>query len=1071
MGMSFTLSEWRPSGITMIEASAGTGKTFTLASICVRGFAEGWLEPSNLCAMTFSDKAASELKDRIRAQVDGVLSAFSAVDKGVPIDTSKPHHSVFMALWDSVGPEERKRRADNLAEALREFDGVSVSTIHGFCQRVLASIGHDLPTDLITRDIDEVITDVVLARYTHPDQLPLEIKKLNEAVTTRLASPDLTLWPPHDDIDDLIDTVCAEVRTRRDSLGYRTFDDLLIATRDAVVTSSRGPGIVADLRQRFRLVLIDEFQDTDRVQWELFREAFANPDRGPVVPVVLVGDPKQSIYRFRGAELSSYLDARAYTESHGGVIYELTTNYRSSPRYLTALDDLFAGFEFGAGATFVPVTSSQPDDPEPSGPPKLQFRLIDEDMAGPIAQAANTDLLTLVLDLLNPPEDNPAHTDRPHKPSDIAILTRSNNDADEVMDLLRRAGLPASASTEDSVLESRAAREWLTLLHALSNPSSVSWARTVSVGWFGSSNLNELATFTDDDDLVALERCTTWATALTSGGLPRLLTALNANGLRERLLKRVGGERDLTDLEHIAELMQHHTAGHPTQPEHLIALLEDLAHRNEGRTTTDLLERRVDRDDDTVKVMTVHKAKGLEFSVVLCVGFWRGTTRYAEVRHAFLPERGERVIDAERLAGSPPSSTALHPLAAEEESDEATRLAYVALTRAKERAVIWWAPTYSRRDRSVQRILTNANGEDFEPWRTEPDSSIGAVVVNPPAMTTRRWIPLDAPFEPLDLATFTRTFDPVWGSWSFSRILRLGTEHRHGPALPSRTEETDHPAAGGADEIPATSEDPAPTPTDRPPSETGVLQTAPGGVAFGLLVHSILEQSDFTSSDLAGELLTTSEHHLRHHAGEINPHELAHGLQQAIERPLGGPLGSFRLADLAPSDRLNELWFHLPAPRIAAKDVAATIADHLSEHDPLRPWFAAAAAGALRVEIEGLLNGSIDLVGRTGDRFWLADYKTNRIGNHATFSESEMVGEMAHHGYPLQAALYLLALHRFLRLRLAHYEPSRHLNGAAYLFIRGMADSAANRGVFWWNPPVAMLDALDHLFSEPKGLR
>ncbi len=1067
MGVSFSLNDWQPTGITMIEASAGTGKTFTLASMCVRGFAQGWLDPTGLCAVTFSDRATAELKDRLRSQTAEVHQAFLDARSNPDQADSESVNPVFAALWQGVDDDERDRRTANLERALSDFDAVSVSTIHGFCQRVLSSLGEDRPAAATTFDINEVTTDLLLGRFSHPDQLPLSVESLQDAVRARIANPDLGIWPSHPEVDELIGAVATETQARRQRLGYRSFDDLIVATRDAVVASDRHPTLVSDLRRRFSLVLIDEFQDTDRVQWDLFRSAFADPGRGAPVPMVLVGDPKQSIYRFRGAELSSYLDAKAYTQASGGTLYELTTNYRSSPALIDSLDHLFSGFTFGEGVDFVSVAARPDGHPQltPLPAAALQLRLLPGKKTGPIEDTFRDDLADVVIDLLTTGQLETTEATRPLKPSDIAILTRSNSDGEVIMNMLRSIGVPASASSEESVLSSRAAREWATLLRSLATPSSVALARTVAVGWFGRATLQELDEFTDADDLELLEQVAGWATTLTRSGLPHLLAALRRDGLRERLLGRVGGERDLTDVDHIAELMQQHTGGAPVQPEQLTAFLSELAQTTVDRTTSELLERRIDRDDETVKVMTIHKAKGLEFPVVLCAGLWRGAANTTDrVRHAYHPELDRRVIDSERLVGAKAGSTGLHPLIAAEELGEAQRLVYVALTRAKYFAAAWWAPDFNTRHPAFRSVLAHSCDEELDRWIGNPSIPIDAVPVNPPPLDrTRRWKPPVTPVDDLAVRTFSGQIDHVWGSWSFSRILRIGTVQETARWPQEYIPESDEPAAGGTDETSPDRQEPTEAPTTAFRPDESALVTAPGGVSFGLLVHSILEHTDFASPQLASELVDRARVHLQYHDLEIDPESLAGGLQTVVEAPLGGPLGSFRLADLQRDHRLDELWFHLPVSRLTAAEIAATICDHLPDDDPLLDWFRAVANGLLNVELEGLLNGSIDLVGRTGDRYWLADYKSNRIGNQATFSTPELAHEMAHHGYPLQAALYLLALHRILRLRLPDYDPTKHLCGAAYLFVRGMAGRTDGHGVFWWQPPEAMLDALDAL--------
>jgi exodeoxyribonuclease V beta subunit len=292
--------------------------------------------------------------------------------------------------------------------------------------------------------------------------------------------------------------------------------------------------------------------------------------------------------------------------------------------------------------------------------------------------------------------------------------------------------------------------------------------------------------------------------------------------------------------------------------------------------------------------------------------------------------------------------------------------------------------------------------------------------------------------------------------------------------------EFDQPVQGGTDE---------PALADAVPDEPGLeepvaphraplpLADAPGGTEFGTLVHQVLEQVDFTSTTLLDDLTERCAASLQYRSLHIGAVELAAGLQAAIEAPLGGPVGAMRLADLAPADRLNELDFDLPLGRLTAARIGTVLAQHLPADDLLAPWARAMAGGAYDFALDGVLTGSIDLVARSdgGTRFWVADYKTNQLGRDNPYGRADMAAAMAHHHYPLQAALYLVALHRMLRWRLPSYEPRVHLGGAAYLFVRGMVPAAATkaaatnsdnaRGVFWWQPPSAAVEALDRLLA------
>jgi exodeoxyribonuclease V beta subunit len=1139
-----------PTGLTVLEASAGTGKTYSLAGLATRVVAEAGVEASQLCVVSFTEAATAELRGRIRVAFGAALHHLEAqTDPGDPAIAGDP---VVAHLVADV--EARAGRAARLAAALADFDAATISTIHGFCSRVVAargSAGAELPISADDADVDELVADRYLARYGSVGEWPAAPDKVAEAVKLRLRMPDAEMFhlgrsnrPPlkpdqaarADDlaeIAELVDDLVAEVRRRRAEGRRRTFDGLLVEARD-LLTGPSGASIRDVLQQRFRMVMVDEFQDTDRVQWDIFRSAFLEGARP--VPVVVVGDPKQSIYRFRSAELSSYLDARREAEELRG----LGTNYRSDAELLRGLDRLFAGYEFGdEKVRFQPVRAARPDDdprlvdPSPQAAP-VQLRSIDPDVTdtGSVTAAARDDLVAEVVRLLSEVDlrdPSSATGTRRLRASDIGVLVRSNVDATSFVAALAAAGVPAASSSNDSVLDSAAAAQWRILLAALERPSSLPRARAAALTWFVGHSPSELDALDDDGVADLVDRLRRWALRLVEGGLVALMAEARAGGLLQRVLSRPGGERDLTDLDHVQELLVGGVGGRPVAPSALLSVLDDLASPDDVRAdealAPELLSRRIDRDDDTVKVLTVHRAKGLEFPVVLCPTLWRRRANRQGIAHAMTD--GVRRIDTNqiRLVDKGKGGQLFEAVAKAdvvERAGEDSRLLYVALTRARHRLVVWWSPCSMPKATSkaplppLGQLLAHASGSEREPDLTGlAASSEGAIaVVDVPARPERASLAATGAAPDLQVATFTRVLDPSWYRWSFTTISARAAE-ADGAVEPARGlgapgGRLDAPAMGGVDEPDATEvagDAGVGVPRGGSGPATSVptpLQAAPAGTAFGTLVHAVLEQVDFAAPDLGRQLCEHIAEQLRYRALPVEPQPLADALEVALRAPLGGPMGSRALVDLDRRDRLDELSFDLPLARLDARAIASVVARHLPVDDRLRPWFVAAEARGAPVPVAGLLTGSIDLVARTADGgVWLADYKTNLLPD-GDYGPDALADAMAHHGYPLQATLYLVALHRYLRWRLRDYDPDRHLLGAAYLFLRGMdagagagglagagasvgegaavgdgeAEPAVGRaaalggagggersGVVWWRPPTAAIEELDRLLA------
>ena len=1080
-----------PQGLMLIEASAGTGKTYTLAALAVRSIAEENVAAASLCLVTFTEAATAELRGRLRAALGHTLAHLSGDDDRHPD-----------AVIDALGsdPALRPVYARRVEKALAELDTAWITTIHGWCARVLGSAGvwQATPGTLVQEDDDvtETLHDVLVARYALSGNLPAEVADIARAVRMRLAMPLAVLQriEPHDlsnataakqrkldeglqrvdradELVQLIDDVVAEVARRRRGSGRQTFDGLLEETRNLLFGPRHGE-VIDGLRSRFEVVLIDEFQDTDQMQWDIFRRAFHDTSvstaPGALRRLVLVGDPKQSIYRFRAAELSAYLQAR---QAAGAQVRTLRINRRSDPAVLSGVEHLLQGTTYGDEAVrFEPVRA-------PEGTPRsrlydlsgpaLQLRRVDgvpTDMTS-LRRAVRSDVAQVVSRLLaSGLELDDAAVEgarRPLRPADIAVLTRSNDQATSTALDLSAVGVPAATASANSVLDSAAGTQWRVLLAALARPGHAPAARAAAVGWFVGVGLETM----EDDRLVTpdgvdvVERLYQWSRDLERGGMPLLLRSLADAGWHTRLLARVDGERLVTDTDHIAELLQSVTSGRAMSAVTALEALDGLAAAATQRVTAALLARRIDRDDDAVQVLTIHKAKGLEFPVVLCPYLWTKTPNRSGLPHAAIG--GTRIIDTLTLFGKRVTSAMRAVLVADDVPDadmqerlaEERRLAYVALTRAKHYGVVWWAePSGS----SEFRAVVDARGG----LTALAESSGGALEVVPASSGAPECAAPTSPVpdERLQPALATREHDRRWRIWSFS-AMKAAADHLR-----------DLPTTGGVDEADGDDPDPdgdGPGDEATPAPVVTRLREAPGGTRFGTTVHRILERCDFASVDLAGELTERCRIELAHRGLNITPDHLARGLLDVLITPLGGPADLPPLTQLTRSDRLDELDFHLPLAGVSSQQIAHCLLDHLDPTDPALTWVQGVAEGALPGDVEGRLTGSIDLVARSGpeQQVWLADYKTNRLGPTNGARSAEVIEVMDHAHYWLQATLYLVATHRYLRWRRPDYDPDRHLVGAAYLFVRAMSPDVPGAGVIWWRPPTSAIEAVDRLLG------
>ena len=1174
-----------PTGLTLLEASAGTGKTFTIAALVARYIAEG-VPIEDLLVVTFTRAATSELRDRVRQRlVDTEVGLRRAVAGG-----SAGGDTVLQLL--AAGPEEvvscRWRR---VAAALANFDAATITTTHGFCEHILAGLGTtgDVDRDItFVTDPDDLVAEVVDDLYLRkffgrgaPDGLTR--REALDIGLQAVANPEAPIAPPLDLAGEypsqvmrarLALAVRREVMVRKLRSATMGYDDLLTRLA-ATLRSAQGPAASERLRERYRVVLVDEFQDTDPIQWDILRLAFVTASEGtasegtasegtasegtasgnpvtggPGSTLVLIGDPKQAIYSFRGADVWAYLDAASLSTSSA----TLGVNWRSDQGLIDALDAVFEGATLGhSGIAYRTVRAAGGPRVCLEGAPHpapLRVRVVHRadgavrcnpdgtvqkdsgreavarDLAGDIVG-----LLSSGASLVQRHEDGAESARRPVGPGDIAVLVQTNSDAELVRAALKSAGVAAVVAGANSVFATDVAGQWLQLLRALERPQSqpraLAAALTCFVGWTPA-----VIAAATEADLGALQaKLHHWAGVLIHEGVASLLETITVSEcLPARLLGAHGGERTLTDLRHVGQLLHAEAMSAQVGSTALTGWLQRRmtdAARDGG---ADQRTRRLESDADAVQVITVYRSKGLEFPIVYLPYLWSPPwlpSHPVPVYHD--PDNGNRrTLD---VGGSGGPGHAGHMLLhAAEQDGEALRLAYVALTRARHQIVAWWATsTDSTRSAFGRLLLRHPDGSIPARLKRAPADAAIAGRLDAMATATGGRIAVErsgfpgaprlasppAPVVPLDVRPFDRVLDTSWRRTSYTAITRP----LHDGGLLDRRVGSEPEQPGRADEalpdevLSDASLPDAPDAGAGPPTAAASLQAAtlqarlsrqrlsqavavpmadlPGGADFGTLVHAVLEAVDFAAADLETQLVHAVQQAVagRPPAGRVDPIVLAAALTAVIDTPLG-PIGAHRpLRHLAKGDRLDELAFELPL--VGGDEPTATITP-AAIGDLLRTWLPAGDPlvdypdrlddPALRADLHGYLAGSIDLVlrvrGDSHDRFVVVDYKTNRLARPDGpltawhYRPEAMAAAMAAAHYPLQALMYSVALHRYLRWRLPGYAPERHLGGVAYLFVRGMcgtgtpAVDGAPTGVFAWSPPAGLISDLSDLFDR-----
>ena len=1096
---AFDLGGPLPLGQTVVlQASAGTGKTHAVATLAARAIAEGVVSLDQLMVITFSSASTRELRSRVRQRLAQLAEALELDATGV-----KPDDPAWLAVIANTTMAEAKSR---IASALVGFDAAMICTTHQFCDRMLAELGvladHD-PEAIAVENVDDLVeqsvNDEYLARYARTEGVPFDYPTAARIGRSAVDNPYLPLVPVMgatargEERRSFAEAVRARVESRKRQVGLYTFDDMQTRLLDALQHPVVGPVARERVRHRFPLVLVDEFQDTDPVQWEILRESFVSKEPSSGTTVVLIGDPKQSIYGFRGAGVHAYLDA-----VRDRVAQDLGVNRRTTPELVQAVQTVFAGAQLGAPEITVGPVDSLVDAHrlDVDGPWRHAMRLrvqpgtsirsqnysraVDADLTDDIGH-----LLASGARLVGRGEDRPLRAD------DVAVIVTSNRRGRSIHAQLATAGIPAVFTGVLSVLTSPAAEDWRKLLMAIDRPRQAAVrvaALTDLVGWA----LNDLVA-ADEDALAELTgEIRRWGRMLRSDGVAGLMQVLLAEGLAARVVQLPDGDRRLTDLRHVAELLQSEQLRSGLTPPGLAAWLELESHGTSSRG--DDRSRRLETDDAAVRILTVHQAKGLEFAVVYLPEL---ATRYVPSigdrpiqLHEQREGRSVRVLDIGGTAE--PGRTEREQAYRAEEDGEGLRALYVALTRAKCHVTAWWGRTDRTAETPLQRVLFRKPGPCV-PARVEvrsdldPTARLAGTDILVEEFTTRgrpapaRTTRAPGSVEPLRL---TRVVDTGWRRTSYSAI----TASAHGifsaespllvdePPTPADLAPDDPDGAAPMPVLTVGTEDPA---LDAP----SPMAELPGGVAFGSLVHIVFETFDPHSPTPADDLARiVAKEAARLPVPGVTESELVAGLLPVLATPLGPLADQLTLADIPARDRLAELDFELPLGTDSGGGTVQLIADTLDawlpDDDLLRDYGERLRRAPVdQATLRGYLTGSIDVALRVGGRFLIIDYKTNRLGPPGSpivlrsYTPAAMAEAMMEAHYPLQAMLYAVALHRFLRWRQPSYDPDLHLGGMLYLFVRGMAGpdtpvvDGLPCGVFSWRPPTGLVLALSDVLA------
>lgn len=847
---------------------------------------------------------------------------------------------------------------------------------------------------------------------------------------------------------NLLDNVRLELDKRLQQLNVLSFDDLISRLSEAL-QSENGKLLIAELQQRFEVALIDEFQDTDDSQWIIFSSIFAVPSQY----LYLIGDPKQAIYKFRGADIYAYLDAKKLAEHQ----FTLAKNWRSHPQLVEAVNTLFQRDQafFLEGLEFInihPALSADKGELHQAGQvsePMMLWQLPESDSktgywtAGKAAEEIGIAVVNEVVDLLVgdyilQPEN------RALQPKDIAILVRTNTQARDYQRALRLAGVPSVLNSTESVFAAQEAADLYCLLQSVAHPGDSGLLKqALALDWFALDGQTLYRLINNEIELDAwMSRFLGYFQSWQQAGLMAMMQCLlRQEKIRVKVSKSVMAERRLTNLHHLIELVQQAAID-----EHLgiNKTLDWLRSAIVKASNAEDQQLRLESDDDAVKIVTMHRSKGLEYSIVFCPYLWQRSVRLNSERWLIrCHEQGRSVVDL----GSEDFERR-RELAINEELAEDLRVFYVAVTRAKYRCYLAWADVRSQ-DRSNDSAMAwlldftradySAQQARLRSFQDQAPQTFAHRLLEVPGVRCRgEFIRLGRLKSPLQPKKRQRSLYTNWQMSSYTAMSALSM--RDAPELPE----------------------------DKTGELSLIIKPEPGnttlelprGAHTGNVVHDLLENNSYLGLAQGMDISAQRDKAcLRYGLKLERPQMLDELLQAVVKTPLSDINTDFCLMTLPEHRCLKEMPFYLSMQTMDAAEINRILRD--------TPAFQPLTAK----QMCGYLTGFIDLIcaypgfDSGTPQYYVMDYKTNGL---ADYSSGSLSLAMREHNYALQYWIYTVVLHRYLQARLPDYDYESHFGGVRYLFVRGMRPDQAMSGVYQDRPDLERVEKLAALFGGDR---
>ena len=1155
--------------VTLIEASAGTGKTYNIQNLFVRMIMESDFPIESILVVTFTDAATKELKSRIRTILSELNDYF---EKRSIKDIERIEN---LAKNGDIKSEIKHSR---IKTALRNFDKSSIFTIHSFCKKMLdenvftTSSFFNLELKKNNDDTIRKITQNFFRKYLYKineielsilnfnkinistltsfinklnnqsnfvfaqdikgknytkeiNEIREEIKlnfdqeRINEKVSSGVLSkakdnfskeniikyfdaidqfinnkisPDIissiskfsnknideSLLKkkilPEDIFFNIVDRFCniindykndlylkfynyfvMEMNQEKQTFGFRNFDDL-ITLLDKNLKIHKN--LIVDISQNFKTVLIDEFQDTDALQYSIFSQIFINTQK----PTFLIGDPKQAIYSFRGGDIYAYKTAKEEVDINNGKLYTLPTNYRSSKNMVNAVNELYKTLPekkefFNNFIEFYPVESNKDQNNYlhyKNAPVEHTLDIIysensKNDNNGNYFSINQT--LTEIMNLITDSEYQLMENGKSRSilPSDIAILVNTHNQAASLLPYLQRANIPAVLQTTGSVFDSDEAFAINLLLKAINEPANLSGIRGTLTTFLFDITANDLFNMFNDDSNSDMDNWIMFFRSCNklwqSGSFVETFNfIISETKMKSQILSQENGERKLTNLFHLQELIQKKEISSSFGITGIISWFNQQVNP-ETRDKDEDNELRLDSDDDALKIMTIHKSKGLEFPIVFCPFLWSKdiSNKKSEIFLQYHNDKNEKVIDFDK-------SQIL--LSEKENLEEVIRLTYVALTRSKYKVYLFDINNnkisvlkYLFYENSIDdyfQIIENMKSKKYKKQLKNfiDKNHINFINIDSIQYENRKYIN--------ELSKKTIESSPQYLTKSINKTIEINSFS----SLIKTKANNKFEEIKDYDEIEKI--------VEIDDSKELNIFNFPAGAKIGSCWHSIFEEISF--SDKEKTIAEKVEEKLSTFGilPQNNNHDLQNSYINIVTKMIENVLlcnislsNNICLEKIEETQKLVELEFYFSLHEIVSKvslnKLLKSYGIEFHENIP-----------------KGFLNGFIDLVFQKDEKYYILDWKSNSLGQSIKdYSIENLKMEMHEHQYNLQYLIYTVALNKFLQNRIPDYDYNKHFGGVLYIFLRGVNKNIPESGVFFDLPNKELIDELSEILK------